>query len=122
MIALDEDPTVGELTSTNPPMLPTVALDRQVSLVFQLHSPQTTLAVEVEVTSLSSDHSREAPLQLFTGLTSASYRAAEGSWDRANEDVAVSYSTSIDGAQNYIKLYRALNPTLVVNKVTFRIP
>ena len=122
MIPADEDPTVGELTSINPPMLPTIALDRQVSLVFQLHSPQTKLAVEVEVTSLSSDNSGKALLQLFTGSTSVSFRIAKGSWDQANEGAVVRYSTSIDEAESYIKFHRASGPPLVVNKVTFHTP
>jgi hypothetical protein len=123
MIPVDENPTTGETTSSNPPMLPPMALDKNVSLVFQLSSAPDKISVELEVTSLSAGAVGDPPLELFTGSTSNLYRAlTAGAWNRDAAGLTVTCSTEISGVGSFMKIHRPDDPSLVINRITFFTP
>ena len=123
MIPVDDNPTTGEITSSNPPMLPPMALDKNVSLVFQLSSVPPKLSVELEVTALSSSAAGDAPLEFFTGSSSNRYRSiTSGDWNRNAAGLAIKCSTEISGVESYVKLYRPDDPALVINRINFFAP
>jgi hypothetical protein len=122
MIPADVDPTTGETTNSNPPMIPTLAMDKNVSLVFQLPSAAPRLFIELETTAISSGAADEAPLEIFTGPTTSSYRSATATWDRKSEGLNVKYSTEIGNADTYVKMFRPDAPALVINRIGFSAP
>lgn len=123
MIPVDDDPTTGETTSSNPPMLPPMALDKNVSLVFQLASAPPKLSIEVEVTSISAGATGDAPLELFTGSKSNLFRSvAAKAWNRNSAGLTVKCSAEISGIESYLKIHRPDDPSLVINRITFLTP
>ena len=123
MIPVDDDPTTGEITSSNPPMLPPMSLDKNVSLVFQLASARPKLSVELEVTSISASAAGDAPLEFFTGSSSNLFRSVTaGDWIRNAAGLTVKCSTEISGIESYVKIYRPDDPALVINRITFFVP
>ena len=123
MIPVDDNPTTGEITSSNPPMLPPMALDKNVSLVFQFSSAPPKLSIELEVTSLSSNATGDAPLEFFTGSSSNLYKSvAAGGWNRDAVGLTVKCSTEIRGVESYVKIYRPDDPALVINRISFFSP
>ena len=120
MIPVDDNPTTGEITSSNPPMLPPMALDKNVSLVFQFSSVPPKLCIELEVTSLSSSATGDAPLEFFTGSSSNLYKSvAAGVWNRDAAGLTVKCSTELNGVESYVKIYRPDDPALVINRISF---
>ena len=123
MIPVDESPTTGEITTSNPPMLPPMALDKNVSLVFQLSSAPPKISVELEVTSLSAGAAGDAPLEFFTGSTSNLFTSlTAGAWNHNATGLTVKWSTEISGVESFVKIYRPDNPPLVINRITFFAP
>ena len=81
-IAVDDDPATGVPSSFNPPMISTMAVDLQTSLIFQLSASISTLVITIESTALSADQSGESFFDVYTGPQPHNYQLRQHSgWE-----------------------------------------
>ena len=117
-IPVDDDPTRGAPSSFNPPMISTMAVDLQTSLIFQLSAAVPTLVITIESTALSADQSGASFFDVYTGPQSHSYQVCEHSgWELHLSGMHAQFSTQIPRAETYVKLNYILHQNLIISKV-----
>lgn len=120
LLPLDPDPTTGEATIQNPPMLTVIAVDRGASLVFRFASPPGALQVSVETTGLSAEDRGPNLFRAYTGQVARGLRETDRSpWERTYEGMYATFTARIEGVQSHLKLVLNEPRTLVVNRVAF---
>ena len=104
----------------NPPMLTTVALDKEASLIFQLLTCPARLTIHVETTAASAENRSAALLKIFTGSSAAQFSEVQhGGWEKNFDGMYAIFTARIDGVQEYIKFLSTEDPALIVNRITF---
>ena len=122
-IPVDDDPTRGAPSSFNPPMISTMAVDLQTSLIFQLSAAVPTLVITIESTALSADQSGASFFDVYTGPQPHSYQVCEHSgWELHLSGMHAQFSTQIPRAETYVKLNYILHQNLIISKVEFSQP
>ena len=124
MIPADPDPSSGEATIFNPPMLTTLALDPGASLVFEFDAAPGRLHVSVEVTAITAEGRGSDIFRTFTGPANGSFREASRSgWDKAPQGLYVAFSADVEKVEKYLKLALTdASSPLVINRITFLQP
>ena len=119
-LPFDPDPTTGEATIQNPPMLTAIAVDRGASLVFHFPTPPGALQVAVETTGLSAENRGPGLFRTYTGPVARGLRGTDHSpWERTYEGMYATFTARVDGVQSFLKLVLDEPRTLVVNRVAF---
>jgi len=120
LISVDTDPASGEATLSNPPMLTTVALDKDASLVFQFPAPANQLHISLETTAITAEDRGPGLFRVFTGPTNGEFREVEHpGWEKSIEGMYASFSTQVSRSDVWLKLFFNESPSIVVNRVTF---
>ena len=122
-IAVDDDPATGVPSSFNPPMISTMAVDLQTSLIFQLSASIPTLVITIESTALSADQSGASFFDVYTGPQPHNYQVREHSgWELHLNGMYAQFTTQIQRPETYIKLNYTLHQNLIIAKVEFSQP
>ncbi len=123
-LTLDSEPTSGEPTSFNPPVITNMALDHQASLIFQFSAPTNSLNISIESTTLSAEvHQGVSLFSILTGPRPDHYQLCEThSWDRSPTDNHTVFSTQIERSDTYLKLNYNQRDNLIISKVEFSSP
>ncbi len=122
-IPADPDPATGEATLFNPPMLTTVVLDPQTSLVFQFSSPPGSLQITLEATAMSAEERGPDLFRTFTGSANGAFHElTHPDWATSLEGLYTSFSTQVNGVDNYLKLLFDKTPSIVINRISFTKP
>ena len=122
-IAVDDDPATGVPSSFNPPMISTMAVDLQTSLIFQLSASIPTLVITIESTALSADQSGASFFDVYTGPQPHNYQLRQHSgWELHLSGMHAQVTTQIPRAQIYIKLHYVLHQNLIISKIKFSQP
>lgn len=123
MIPTDPDPASGEATTFNPPMLTTVVLDPQTSLVFQFSSPPGSVQISLELTAISGEERGPNLFRTFTGSANGTFRELTHSgWTKILEGMYTSFSTQVSNVDTYLKLLFEESPPIVINRISFAKP
>lgn len=122
-IPTDPDPTTGEVTTFNPPMLTTVVLDPQTSLVFQFSSPPGSMQITLEATAMSAEERGPDLFRTFTGSANGAFHElTHPDWATSLEGMYTSFSTQLTGVDSYLKLLFDTPPPIVINRISFAKP
>ena len=122
-IAVDDDPSTGVPSSFKPPMISTMAVDLQTSLIFQLSASIPTLVITIESTALSADQSGASFFDVYTGPQPGNYQLRQHSgWELHLNGLYAQFTTQIQRPETYIKLNYTLRQNLIIAKVEFSQP
>ena len=123
-LILDSEPTSGEPTSFNPPVITNMALDHQASLIFQFSAPANSLIISIETTTLSAEtHQEDSLFSILTGSVPNHYQLCEThGWDRSPTNSHTIFSTQIESSDTYLKLNYNQRANLIISKVEFSSP
>ena len=120
LIPIDTDPATEGVQATNPPMLTTVALDQNSSLVFQLVSSPAQLLIKVGVTTMSAERSGPGIFRVLTGTTGSDFHPLQSSeWENTPEGMHTLFSAKVRGVESHLKLLYTEDSTLVVTQIQF---
>ncbi len=119
LIPYDDDVLAAGPTSTHPPMIGNLSLDRHSSLVFQLAAAPDPLGVRLVTTAFSAPDPERA-FQLFTGSTMDEYRPLEKTvWQLKYDGPFAHCSTKIQEVGTVIKLHCTSASSIVITSVHF---
>ena len=123
-LSLDSEPTSGEPTSFNPPVITNMAIDYQASLIFQFSALANSLIISIETTTLSAEtHQEDSLFSILTGPSPNHYqRCTTPGWDRRPTDSHTVFSTQIERSDTYLKLNYNKRDSLIISKVEFSSP
>ena len=120
LIPAATDPaTEGSLVS-NPPMLTTVAMDRDTCLAFQFAESTAKLLIKLETTTMSGEGRGTSLFQVFSGSSSdLLHELQHEGWEKSIEGMYTIFSAQVRNAEQYIKLLYTEKDLLVVNQIAF---
>lgn len=122
LIPVDADPPSQALSSTHPPMMTAVAVDRGASLVFELAPHGGEVAVRLEATALSSEGHPAEAFEVYSG-SADSFQAMPGvAWGKAIEGIAGVFTCRLSGVETHLKLRSIADHSLIVTAVHFGTP
>ena len=120
LISIDANPAAEQAYSARPPMLTTVALDKDSSLVFQLASPSRELQIRVNVTAMSAERCGPNTFRVFTGPVASRFRELRLSeWEKTSDGPYTVFTARVRGADQNLKLVSTEENTVIVSGVQF---
>ncbi len=119
----DNTPTTGEPSSFNPPMITTMAIDENTSLIFKFPSPIATLNIAMESTALSAEQPGESFFDILTGSEPQRLKQLDHpNWTLNYDGIYGVFSTQIRQCEQYLKLYYNQPQNIILSKVGFSTP
>jgi|GEM_PF-797695 len=123
LVPVDSDPVSGMPSSTNPPMISTLALDPGASLVIELGEPLPELHMQLRLTALSTESETGANMKLSTARTEGTFTPLSvADWEKSFEGMDAVFSIQVQNVGPYLKLHSQANATLVISKTTLSQP
>lgn len=117
LIFRDAEPERQDCTVPQPPMLTTIAVDAGGSLVFELASAPSILALEVRATGASCENRGEDFLHVYRG-TGGAYTHRVCSWTRSQDGVDALFRTTAEGTGDLLKLHLPDGATCIISAVS----
>ena len=122
-LPVDEAPTSGEPTSFNPPMISTMAIDYQASIIFKFSQATSPLNIEIESTALTAEQGDNSFFQILTGSKPDQYNQVDQSdWELHYDGLHGVFTTQIKRSELYLKLYYSQRQSIIISKVGFSTP
>ena len=123
LIAVDPDPAARGPSSTHPPMLTAIAVDRGGSLVFLLTPHGGPLKLRLETTALSAEGRDAGIFRPLTGSRGDAYRDLAGvSWTKTVEGIYGVFTCTLEDVDTYLKLHSVTDNNLIVTGIRFTTP
>ena len=119
----DNAPTTGEPSSFNPPMITTMAIDQNTSLVFKFPSPIATLKIAMKSTDLSAEQPGGRFFYILTGSAAQQLKQLDRpNWELSYDGICGVFSTQIRECEQYLKLYYNQRQNIILSNVGFSTP
>lgn len=119
-LPVDPDPTQGEPASFYPPMITTMAIDHQASLVFKFATSIAAVEITVETTALSVEQRENAFFYILTGPKVNQFtQVNHPDWELHFDGIYGIFTTTIDRTDLYLKLYYNQPQGVIISKVGF---
>ena len=119
-IPRDTEPTFVESYTPAPPMMTTLAIDKNASLIFQLRSYPPNLHLSIETTAVSAEGRSANLFKVLTSPSGTQFKEVPyQGWDKIADGFYVTFSAQIGNAQEYVKLLALEDPALIVNRIAF---
>ena len=122
LIPVDADPGTTEPTSTFPPQMSNVFVDKGASLRFELAAPFGDLQIRRRTTALSADDLESPGCRVLAGDHPASLRELQiEDWEKTVDGYDAFFNATITGNGNdmYVKLHFDSVSKLIVSGVVF---
>ena len=123
LIPVDTDPVATEPTSTFPPQMRNVFVDRGASLQFELAAPFADLQIRIRTTALSAEGLEGPGCRVFVGELPASLRELKiDEWEIIVDGLDAFFDAKIagNGSDRYAKLHFDSVSKLVVAGAVFQ--
>lgn len=122
LIPVDPDPATGECTSSNPPMMSSLALDSGASLYFSLPGNQVALQIRIEITAFSAEATEADSFAFYSGSQPDQFAllSPEGSAKSYEGQYAV-FACTLKKVAHLLKIHNRGPRNLVINRVAFEV-
>ena len=122
LVPVDSDPASGVPSSTHPPMISTLALDRGASLVIELKAPVAELHLRMLLTALSTEGESGSNMKLHSARTEGAFEPATASdWEKNYEGMDAVFTVRLLSVGPHLKIHSQAKATLIISTVTLSI-
>ncbi len=123
LVPVDSDPTSGMPSSTHPPMISTLALDRGASLVIEFAEPLSEVHLRMRLTALSTEGETGSNMKLLSARTEGAFEAlSTQEWEKSFESMEAVFAVPLVNVGAYLKIHSQASTTLIISTLTLNVP
>ena len=123
LVPVDSDPSSGMPSSTHPPMISTLALDRGVSLVIELAEPLPEVHLRMRLTALSTEGETGSNMKVSSARTEGAFEPLSAvEWEKSFEGMDAVFTAPLLNVGPYLKIHSQASATLVLSTLTLSVP
>ena len=123
LVPVDSDPSAGMPSSTHPPMISTLALDRGASLVIELAEPLAEVQLRTRLTALSTEGETGSNMRLLSARTEGAFESLPtAEWEKTFEGMDAVFTVPLRDVGPHLKIHSQGNATFVISTLTLSVP
>jgi hypothetical protein len=123
LVPVDSDPSSGMPSSTHPPMISTLALDRGASLVIELAEPLAEVHLRTRLTALSTEGETGSNMRVLSARAEGAFEPLSTvEWEKTFEGMDAVFTVPLRNVGPYLKIHSQGNATFVISTVNLSVP
>lgn len=116
LIPIEDDILTGKPTTSHPPMLVNLALDRGASIVLELPLRPAQLNIEIATTAVSAPPADDG-FTLYTAVENSNFEAIATTWHIQYDGQSALFTSAIQTPGCYLKIHNSYPKSIIVTRV-----